>query len=156
MAPKKTPKRERDETSGDTKQEPGDEQDAKRIKTNHSVVVNKANESLKRMLEAKKIDDVKKEEIKETQKMFKDISDTAEKANFAAKIQQSLKNKDFTWTRTWKETVKAMKSTNEGSIFNYYTRRPFSFKASSFSRPQPTTTGETKLSYERRKFPGKR
>ena len=53
--------------------------------------------------------------------MLKTLCKT-EKADFARKVLESKKNKDFNWVRSYRETLNQKTISKEGATENYYTR----------------------------------
>ena len=61
------------------------------------------------------------QDAKQGLEVYKTLSKD-DRLEFAKKVEQSKTNKDFSWTRTFVETLRAQKRVSEGVVENYYTR----------------------------------
>ena len=97
------------------------EPSAKRIRTDDAKTINEARTLLGRVQNVNK--GASKQE-REDASVALDMLTTlakADKSQFAKKVIDSKKNKDFAWVRQYEETMTTKTRTQEGAQENYYT-----------------------------------
>ena len=88
-----------------------------------AVVVNAARSALNTFTNGivKNVPGNTKDQATQALDMLKTLCKT-EKADFARKVLESKKNKDFNWVRSYRETLNQKTISKEAATENYYTR----------------------------------
>ena len=108
-----------------------------RVYTEEERSVHNAITHMKRVAEGKvaKASDENVKDAKAAVELYKGFFSKEEKLEFAKKVEGSKASKNYSWVRTFKETMKTRKTESSGVIENYYTRI-----AVIASPPPPTCT----------------
>ena len=95
---------------------------SKRIRTDEAKTINEARTLLGRVKNFNK--DASKQSREDASAALDMLTTLtkADKSQFAKKVLDSKKNKDFVWVRQYRETMTTKTKTQEGAKENYYTR----------------------------------